>query len=59
MPNSVLSRVADPRSYLTPDEIRSAIAETFVARDYRDKRVLLIIPDATRTCPLGIIFAAL
>ena len=59
MPDSVLSRVAGPHSYLTSDEIRSAIAETFVARDYRDKRVLLIVPDATRTCPLGIIFAAL
>jgi len=59
MPDSVLSRVAGPHSYLTSDEICSAIAETFVPRDYRDKRVLLIVPDATRTCPLGIIFAAL
>ena len=59
MLNSVLSRIAGPHSYLTPDEIRSAIAETFPTRDYRDKRVLVIVPDATRTCPLGIIFASL
>lgn len=59
MLNSVLSRIAGPHSYLTPDDIRSAIAETFLTRDYRDKRVLVIVPDATRTCPLGMIFASL
>src|SRR5271169_3227814 len=59
MLNSVLSRIAGPHSHLTPEEIRSAIAETFPTRDYRDKRVLVIVPDATRTCPLGIIFATL
>ena len=59
MLNSVQSRVAGPHSHLTTDEIRSAIAETFPTRDYRNKRVLVIVPDATRTCPLGIIFAAL
>ena len=59
MLDSVLSRVAGPHSHLTPDEIRSAIGETFPTRDYRDKRVLVIVPDATRTCPLGIFFASL
>src|SRR5271165_3431556 len=59
MLDSVLSRIAGPHSSLTPDEIHSAIAEVFLTRDYRDRRVLLIVPDATRTCPLGIIFASL
>src|SRR5580704_13037438 len=59
MLNSVQSRITGPHSHLTPDEIRGAIAETFPTREYRDKRVLVIVPDATRTCPLGIIFATL
>ena len=43
MLNSVQSRVAGPHSHLTPDEIRSAIAETFPTREYREKRVLVIV----------------
>jgi nickel-dependent lactate racemase len=27
--------------------------------DYRDQRVLMIIPDATRTCPVGVLFQTL
>ena len=29
------------------------------AKDYRDKKILVIVPDATRTCPLGMLFAGL
>ena len=32
------------------------IAQACPAKDYKDKRVLLIVPDATRTCPLGMLF---
>ncbi len=34
----------------------SLIGEAFRGADYRGKRVLLIIPDATRTCPVGQMF---
>ncbi|MEK0451471.1 MAG: hypothetical protein RL088_3739 [Verrucomicrobiota bacterium] len=44
--------------------LSSAQIETLVSRalqpsDYAGKRVLLIVPDGTRTCPLGILFKAI
>ena len=44
---------------LTSDQIRDIVALTCPASNYRDKRVLLIIPDGTRTAPIGTMFRAL
>jgi len=46
-------------SSLTASEVRDIIADACPPADYRDKRVLLIIPDNTRTAPLGLIFEPL
>jgi nickel-dependent lactate racemase len=35
------------------------IAAACPAADYRDKRILLIVPDGTRTAPIGLMFRAL
>lgn len=35
------------------------IAQACAEHDYQGKKVLLVVPDATRTCPLGLLFAAL
>lgn len=35
------------------------IAQACAEHDYLGKKVLLVVPDATRTCPLGLLFAAL
>jgi lactate racemase len=56
---STLSRVAPEGSFLNDEQTRALIAEACTAQDYRGKKVLLIVPDATRTCPLGLLFAAL
>src|SRR5476651_2314828 len=56
---STLSQIAPPGAYLSAAEARALIAQACPAKDYRDKKVLLIVPDATRTCPLGILFAGL
>lgn len=44
---------------VTADQTRQLLAQACPAKDYRGKRVLLIVPDATRTCPLGMVFKAL
>ena len=56
---NTLSRTAAADSSLTREEVRALIAEACPAKDYRGKRVLCIVPDATRTCPLGLVFRAL
>jgi lactate racemase len=38
------------------ERVCEAIARTCPAAEYRGKRVLLIVPDGTRTCPLGMFF---
>jgi nickel-dependent lactate racemase len=43
-------------SYVEAEQAREAIAEFFTQNDYTGKRILLIIPDNTRSGPLGDIF---
>src|SRR5580765_2642854 len=56
---STLSLTASPGTSLNATQARERIAQACPAKDYKDKKVLLIVPDATRTCPLGILFAGL
>src|SRR6202000_2502388 len=56
---STLSLTAPDGAFLTADQARDLIAQACPAKDYRDKKVLLIVPDSTRTCPLGILFTGL
>lgn len=46
----------DPESYLTPEKVRQIIRDAVNLWDLKDKRVLLIVPDHTRTCPLDLFF---
>ncbi len=57
--SSVLSSIASPGASLSYDQARAVIAQACPAKEYKDKRVLLIVPDATRTCPLGMLFKGL
>jgi nickel-dependent lactate racemase len=56
---SILSQIASQGGAVSPDQARQLIAHACPGKDYRGKRVLLIVPDATRTCPLGLIFKSL
>ncbi len=38
------------------EQAREAMAEFFAQNDYTDKRILVIIPDNTRSGPIGYIF---
>ncbi len=56
---STLSLTASAGAFLSSEQARTLIAEACPAKEYRDKKILLIVPDATRTCPLGMLFARL
>jgi nickel-dependent lactate racemase len=43
-------------SHLTSEQVAAIVAKGIPAEGMRGKRVLLIIPDATRSCPLGMVF---
>src|SRR2546427_11897148 len=44
---------------LTYAQVRDLIEEACPAKDYRGKKVLLIVPDGTRTAPVGLLFQTL
>ena len=46
-------------SGLTPEEVANLITSAFPAEGFRGKKLLLIIPDSTRTCPVGLLFQLL
>ena len=56
---SVLSCVARTAPGVTLDGIRSVVAGACAPAEYRNKRVLLIVPDGTRTAPVGPVFKEL
>jgi len=56
---SLFSQVAAPGHSLTATEIESAIVAACADHDWQDKKVLLIIPDSTRTAPVGPVFKVL
>ncbi|HWB58367.1 MAG TPA: lactate racemase domain-containing protein [Chthoniobacteraceae bacterium] len=54
---AVLSQISE--TGVTPDQAAVLVAQAFPAKDYRGKKVLLIVPDATRTAPIGLMFKTL
>ena len=51
-----ISRTSPTGSYLSNEQVLEVISEACPTSEYRGKKVLLIVPDATRTCPLGMLF---
>ena len=41
---------------VSSNRVAEIVADTLPAKDYSGKRVLLIVPDATRTAPVGLLF---
>ena len=56
---SLISKTTAAGSTLTREQVADVIAQACPAKDYRDKRILLIVPDGTRTAPVGLLFQAL
>jgi nickel-dependent lactate racemase len=59
MVSSTLSLQRSRGSYVGPLEVRELIARACPTEQYSGKKVLLLVPDATRTCPLGLFFTGL
>jgi nickel-dependent lactate racemase len=59
MPSAPLCHVAPAGAVVTADQVRDLVARMAPAADYRGKRVVLIIPDGTRTAPVGLMFKTL
>ncbi|HRY47327.1 MAG TPA: lactate racemase domain-containing protein [Candidatus Paceibacterota bacterium] len=55
----VITQEAGEDRAVSLDQVRSLIADFCPAAEFRDKRLLLIIPDGTRTAPIGLIFQVL
>src|SRR5258706_6769832 len=57
--SDVASKTAEQESGLNAAEVADVVSKTCSADLYKNKRVLLIVPDGTRTAPVGLLFAAL
>ena len=56
---STFSHVAAPSATLTPAQVAEVVAQACPSKEYRQKKVLLIVPDGTRTAPVGLVFKTL
>ena len=56
---NTIGHTAARGTFLDAAEVRQLIVQACPAKEYKGRRVLLIVPDATRTCPLGMLFAGL
>ncbi len=54
-----IAEVAASGASVTPGHVSEVVARACPADNYQGKRVLLIVPDATRTAPVGMLFKAI
>jgi lactate racemase len=56
---STLAKISQTAGGLTATDVSDLVAEACPVESFRGKKILLIVPDATRSCPLGMVFKAL
>ncbi len=54
-----IAEVARPGAGLSQAQVEEVVCRACLPEAYRGKRVLLIVPDGTRTAPIGLVFRAL
>ncbi|SVC08389.1 uncharacterized protein METZ01_LOCUS261243, partial [marine metagenome] len=54
----VISKKVSEGRLLTVEQAREVVAKAMPEEDYRDSKLLLIVPDGTRTAPVGMLFKA-
>jgi len=59
MPAAPFQTIAPSDTSVSPDQVRELVARAAPADAYRGQRICLIIPDATRTAPVGLMFKTL
>ena len=55
----VISKKVSEGKLLTAEQAREVVAKAMPEDDFRDRKVLLIVPDGTRTAPVGTMFKAI
>ncbi len=55
----LVTRCSDPDRQIPVEEVAEIVEEACPPEDYRGRKVLLIVPDLTRTAPIGVVFRAL
>lgn len=56
---NIISQTAPPGGSLTAEQVADVLAQACPAKNYRGKKVLLIVPDGTRSAPVGLLFQTL
>jgi nickel-dependent lactate racemase len=56
---TVISKTAELGAGLTGEQVIELVTTSCPQADYRNQKVLLIIPDGTRTAPVGLVFKVL
>jgi len=57
--HETIAQTATPGEGLTQAQVAELVSRACPPEDYRGQRVLLIVPDGTRTAPVGLLFRAL
>lgn len=57
--NSLRVKCEPASRQIAAEDVAAAVARACPTEAYRNKRVLLIVPDGTRTAPIGLVFKAL
>jgi nickel-dependent lactate racemase len=59
MTTPLIAQAVPPTRRVTAEQVASVIASACPTEAYRGQRVLLIVPDGTRTAPVGLMFQSL
>ena len=58
MPNTI-SQIAAANASVTAEQVADVMAQACPSKNYRGKKILVIVPDGTRTAPVGLLFQTL
>ena len=56
---STVWQTAQAGGRVSAEQVAEIVAQACPAKDYRNKKVLVIVPDGTRTAPVGLVFKTL
>jgi lactate racemase len=57
-PPTAAARIGGPATIVPPDEVRAFVTEQLAAAPLDGRRVCVLVPDATRSCPLPLLLDA-
>ena len=57
--SSAISQIATAGSTVSAKQVAEVVEQACPVKDYKGKKVLVIVPDGTRTAPVGLLFKTL